>query len=168
MTRPPFAIIYRKSGNANGTPRSAVTTMTYTKVSTSRRMSRIAVLQVLCEVDSVRHEAQDVLDRRVVDEDFSQSAEEFLKTLSRGVLEKLPEIDKIISGFAPNWPMNQIAVVDRNLLRMAIYEMVMDTETPPKVAINEAVELAKVFGSESSPKFVNGVLGSVMETPTNR
>ncbi len=124
-------------------------------------MSRIAVLQVLCEVDSVRHEAQDVLDRRVVDENFSQSAEEFLKTLSRGVLEKLPEIDKIISGFAPSWPMNQIAVVDRNLLRMAIYEMVMDTETPPKVAINEAVELAKVFGSDASPKFVNGVLGSV-------
>ena len=72
------------------------------------------------------------------------------------------------SSCAPSWPMNQIAVVDRNLLRMAIYEMVMDTETPPKVAINEAVELAKVFGSESSPKFVNGVLGSVMETATNR
>ena len=132
--------------------------MTYTKVSTSRRMSRIAVLQVLCEVDSVRHEAQDVLDRRVVDENFSQSAEEFLKTLSRGVLEKLPEIDKIISGFAPSWPMNQIAVVDRNLLRMAIYEMVMDTETPPKVAINEAVELAKVFGATDGHKYVNGVL----------
>ena len=114
-------------------------------------MSRIAVLQVLCEVDSVRHEAQDVLDRRVVDEDFSQSAEEFLKTLSRGVLEKLPEIDKIISGFAPNWPMNQIAVVDRNLLRMAIYEMVMDTETPPKVAINEAVELARFSGQRVPP-----------------
>ena len=138
--------------------------MTYTKVSTSRRMSRIAVLQVLCEVDSVRHEAQDVLDRRVVDEDFSQSAEEFLKTLSRGVLEKLPEIDKIISGFAPNWPMNQIAVVDRNLLRMAIYEMVMDTETPPKVAINEAVELARQFGRENLSSFVNGVLGTVMQT----
>ena len=132
--------------------------MTYTKVSTSRRMSRIAVLQVLCEVDSVRHEAQDVLDRRVVDENFSQSAEEFLKTLSRGVLEKLPEIDKIISGFAPSWPMNQIAVVDRNLLRMAIYEMVMDTETTPKVAINEAVELAKVFGATDGHKYVNGVL----------
>ena len=125
--------------------------MTYTKVSTSRRMSRIAVLQVLCEVDSVRHEAQDVLDRRVVDENFSQSAEEFLKTLSRGVLEKRPEIDKIISGFAPSWPMNQIAVVDRNLLRMAIYEMVMDTDTPPKVAINEAVELAKVSGQRVPP-----------------
>jgi|TARA_Y100000294_G_C8536715_1_gene329381 N utilization substance protein B len=103
-----------------------------------------------------------------MDENFSPSAEEFLQGLSRGVLEKLPEIDKIISGFAPSWPMNQMAVVDRNLLRMAIYEMVMDNETPPKVAINEAVELAKVFGSESSPKFVNGVLGSVMETSANR
>ena len=109
-----------------------------------------------------------MLDRRLVDEKFSTSASEFLQQLSRGVLEKLPEIDKIISEFAPSWPMIQMAVVDRNLLRMAIYEMVMDFETPPKVAINEAVELATVFGSESSPKFVNGVLGSVMETISNR
>ncbi|MCH8309500.1 MAG: transcription antitermination factor NusB [Chloroflexi bacterium] len=142
--------------------------MTNAKVSTSRRRSRIAVLQVLCEVDSVRHDSEDVLDRRLVDEKFSPSAAEFLQGLSRGVLEKLSEIDKIISEFAPSWPMIQMAVVDRNLLRMAIFEMVMDFETPPKVAINEAVELAKVFGSESSPKFINGVLGSVMETVVNR
>ena len=128
----------------------------------------MAVLQVLCEVDSVRHDAGDVLDRRVVDEKFSPSAEDFVQKLSWGVLENLQEIDKIISEFAPNWPLSQMAIVDRNLLRVAIYEIVMDSDTPPKVAINEAVELAKVFGSESSPKFVNGVLGSVMETTANR
>ena len=113
--------------------------MTNAKVSTSGRRRRIAVLQVLCEVDSVRHDSEDVLDRRLVDEKFSPSAAEFLQGLSRGVLEKLSEIDKIISEFAPSWPMIQMAVVDRNLLRMAIFEMVMDFETPPKVAINEAV-----------------------------
>ena len=79
------------------------------------------------------------------------------------MFDKREKIDKIISKFAPNWPMLQMATVDRNLLRMAIYEIVLSSEAPPKVAINEAVELAKVFGSDSSPKFVNGVLGAVME-----
>ena len=114
-------------------------------------------------MDAVKHELAEVLRRRVLEERFSSSAELFLTNLSCGVLEKLQEIDDIISEFAPSWPMSQMAVVDRNLLRLAIYEMIMWSETPPKVAINEAVELAKVFGSENSPKFVNGVLGSVME-----
>ena len=168
MTRPLFAKTYPKSRHTGQRYTGAVTKMTNAKVSTSRRRSRIVVLQVLCEVDTVRHDAEEVLDRRIVNENFSHSAEEFLQELSNGVLEKLPEIDEIIAKFAPTWPMNQMAVVDRNLLRMAIYEMVMDAETPPKVAINEAVELAKVFGSESSPKFVNGVLGSVMQTVPNQ
>ena len=81
-----------------------------------------------------------------------------------GVLENIGEIDKIISEFAPSWPISQMAIVDRNLLRMGIYEISMGSGTPPKVAINEAVEMAKAFGSESSPRFVNGVLGAVMQT----
>ena len=138
--------------------------MTDKRISSSRRETRIAALQILCEVDSVRHDPSEVVERRVADDNFSTSSELFLRQLSSGVLEKREEIDKIISELAPSWPMGQMATVDRNLLRMAIYEMVMSDDTPPKVAINEAVELAKVFGSESSPKFVNGVLGSVMET----
>ena len=138
--------------------------MTEKRISTSRRETRIAAMQILCEVDSVGHDPSEVVERRVADDSFSASSEHFLRTLFSGVLEKQEEIDKIISKFAPSWPMGQMATVDRNLLRMAIYEMVMSSETPPKVAINEAVELAKVFGSDSSPKFVNGVLGSVMET----
>lgn len=126
------------------------------------------MLQVLCEVDSVSHPAGDVLDRRLTDEGFTPAAEKFLQKLSMGVLEHLEGIDEIISEFAPSWPLDQMAVVDRNVLRMSIYEIVIDADTPPKVAINEAVELAKVFGSESSPKFVNGVLGSVMETTADR
>ena len=138
--------------------------MTEKRISSSRRETRIAALQILCEVDTVRHDPSEVVERRVADDSFATSSELFLRQLSSGVLEKREEIDKIISEFAPSWPMGQMATVDRNLLRMAIYEMVMSEETPPKVAINEAVELAKVFGSESSPKFVNGVLGSVMKT----
>jgi N utilization substance protein B len=130
----------------------------------SRRRTRIAAFQTLCEIDSVNHSLDQVLSQTKKSHDFSKSATEFLTTLTTGVLENIQRIDKIITEFAPTWPISQMAVTDRNLLRMAIYEMAMLGETPPKVAINEAVEVAKVFGSESSPRFVNGVLGSVLET----
>ena len=178
-------IVIDHAGRASAGPRSAqnktqqrylkkeasedsVITALNTKRSTSRRKSRIAVLQILCEIDSVRHNPHDVLDRRILNEHFSPSAEQFLRWLSSNVLDNLLKIDDIVSTYAPSWPIRQMAVVDRNRLRIAIYEMAFGNETPPKVAINEAVELAKVFGSESSPKFVNGVLGSVMETITNK
>ena len=135
-----------------------------TQVSTTRRKARIVALQVLYEIDAVGRQPASVLQRRAEGEELSPSAELFVHNLVNGVLENRDEIDKIIRSFAPNWPISQLANVDRNLLRMAVYEMTFGDETPPKVAINEAVELAKVFGAESSPKFVNGVLGSVMET----
>ena len=130
----------------------------------SRRRTRIAAFQTLCEIDSVNHSLDQVLSQTKKSHNFSKSATEFLTALTTGVLENIQRIDKIITEFAPTWPISQMAVTDRNLLRMAIYEMAMLGETPPKVAINEAVEVAKVFGSESSPRFVNGVLGSVLET----
>ena len=89
-------------------------------------------------------------------------AEEFALDLIDGVLANREEIDKVVARFAPNWPISQLAMVDRNILSLAIFEMMLGHDTPPKVAINEAVELAKAFGSDSSPRFVNGVLGSVM------
>ena len=104
-----------------------------------------------------------VIQGRLNDELLSPSAEIFVRNLVDGVLENCDEIDKIIRSFATNWPLGQLANVDRNLLRMAVYEMIFGDSTPPKVAINEAVELAKAFGADNSPKFVNGVLGSVME-----
>ena len=112
----------------------------------------------------VSHDPSVVLDRRLSEESFQPSAEAFSRNLVVGVLANRDKFDETIARFAPSWPIIQMAVVDRNILRMAIYEMTVGGETPPKVAINEAVELAKVFGSESSPKFVNGVLGSVMKT----
>ncbi len=104
------------------------------------------------------------LKEKVEEEQLSPAGDEFARQLIKGVLANRPEIDKIITTFAPSWPISQMAIVDRNILRVAIYEIMLGGDTPPKVAINEAVELAKIFGSESSPKFVNGVLGSVMAT----
>ena len=120
-------------------------------------------MQALYEADLGGHDPTEILERLVEEQQLSPSAEAFAYNVITGVLANREEIDAIISKFAPSWPINQIAIVDRNILRMAVYEMTLNGETPSKVAINEAVELAKVFGSESSPKFVNGVLGSVME-----
>ncbi len=139
-----------------------------TRVSTSRRKTRIIALQVLYEADAVRHDSSSVLERRTEEDSLSSSSESFADSLVRGVLENREEIDKIITEFAPSWPVGQMAIVDRNLLRLAIFEMLFGDETPPKVAINEAVEMAKVFGSDNSPKFVNGVLGSIIENARNK
>jgi len=87
----------------------------------------------------------------------------FIQKLVEGVIAKIPEIDKIIEKAAPQWPINQIAMVDRAVLRLGIYELLFGNrnEVPPKVAINEAIELAKTFGGDASGKFVNGVLGTI-------
>ena len=138
-------------------------TQTNEKAFHSRRTTRVAALQTLCEVDSVDHTLDEVLTYARQSWSFSEPASRFLGRLAGGVLENIGEIDNIISEFAPSWPISQMAIVDRNLLRMGIYEISMGSETPPKVAINEAVEMAKAFGSESSPRFVNGVLGAVMQ-----
>ena len=120
-------------------------------------------LQVLYEIDGARHDPHRALEQRLRDHSLSPAAEDFARKIIGGVLENRERIDTIISTYAPAWPIGQMAVVDRNILRVAIYEIVVGQGTPPKVAINEAVEMGKVFGSDSSPKFVNGVLGSVME-----
>ena len=137
--------------------------MSKTRFPSERRMARIVALQVLYEADSVRHNPQEILERRIEEDSLPPLAEEFALDLIDGVLANREEIDKIVSRFAPSWPISQLAMVDRNILSLAIFEMMLGSDTPPKVAINEAVELAKAFGSDSSPRFVNGVLGSVMK-----
>ncbi len=124
---------------------------------------RILALQILFEADAVGRDPLKLLDRDIAEHFLSPSGRTFLSDLVRGVLENLEELDKIITRFAPSWPIGQMAIVDRNLLRMAVHELT-GGDTPPKVAINEAVELARVFGSDSSSRFVNGVLGSVVRT----
>ncbi len=132
-------------------------------VLTSRRRTRVAALQALCEMDCVNRHVDDALEYQHEMHSFSRQASEFLVTLTTGVLDNHRRIDRLIAEYAPSWPISQMAMIDRNLLRMAIYEMALWGKTPPKVAINEAVEIAKAFGTESSPRFVNGVLGSIME-----
>lgn len=127
-----------------------------------RRKSRILALQVLYEIDCSRHSAQDILTRAFMNSDLPENAIEFARILIDGVLLHKKDIDNQIVNFAPLFPLDQIAVIDRNILRLAIYELMFDDQIPVKAAINEAIEIAKEYGSDGSSKFINGVLGSVI------
>ena len=126
-----------------------------------RRKARAIALQTLYEVNSVGHEVEKVLPRLLAESGLSGENAAFARGLVSGVLQNKEKIDQHIKNFAPVWPVEQIPIVDRNILRLAIFEILLDNKVPAKVAINEAVELAKTFGSDNSPKFVNGVLGSI-------
>jgi len=126
-----------------------------------RRKARIIALKALYEMDTVAHQPQDILARLLEEAVAPPDVEAFARELVTGVLEHQGEIDEVIRQKAPAWPLEQVAVVDRNILRLAIFEILLDNRVPVRAAINEAVELAKAFGGESSPKFVNGVLGAV-------
>ncbi len=126
-----------------------------------RRKARIIALKALYEMDTVAHEPQDILARLLEEAAAPPDVEAFARELVTGVREHQGEIDEVIRQKAPAWPLEQVAVVDRNILRLAIFEILLDNRVPVRAAINEAVELAKAFGGESSPKFVNGVLGAV-------
>ncbi|MBU2535529.1 MAG: transcription antitermination factor NusB [Chloroflexi bacterium] len=127
----------------------------------SRRRARAIALQTLYEVDTTRHEVEEVLGRLLAEEDLSEDNKAFVRQLVSQTVQHREEVDHNIQRFAPAWPIGQIAVIDRNILRLAISEILFDNRVIVKVAINEAVELAKKFGGENSSKFVNGVLGSI-------
>lgn len=128
----------------------------------TRRDTRILSLQILCEVDTVNHDVEIVLSQIRHDNQMSSKDDQFVCKLVNNVLENLQQLDNMIITYAPSWPINQMPVVDRNLLRMAIGEIEWVSSTPNKVVVNEAVEIAKIFGSDRSPSFVNGVLGSFL------
>jgi N utilization substance protein B len=132
-----------------------------------RRRARILALQALYEIDTARHRADKVLDRLLAEENLPAENASFVQDLVTGVIQNKDRIDQNIKNFAPAWPIEQIPIIDRNILRLAIFEILIDNKVPVKVAINEAVELAKIFGADRSSKFVNGVLGSVSAL-TNR
>jgi len=131
----------------------------------SRHLSRSIAMQSLYEWDfsGKKTDLEKIIERNL--KEFGPGLEEqsFTWQLVTGVVEHLEEIDKIIEKAAPEWPLSQISIVDRNVLRIGLYELLYEDKTavPPKVAINEAIELAKSFGGESSGKFINGVLGTV-------
>ena len=125
-----------------------------------RRRARAVALLVLYQADAVGHSPEKSL-QALKEQVPLASEEERVQGLVQGVLSHREDLDRRIQTFAPAWPLHQLPLVDRNILRMALYE-ILYTQTPPKAVINEAVELAKLYGSESTPRFVNGVLGSVM------
>lgn len=130
-------------------------------VAANRRKARVISLQALYEADAAAHPADETLARLVAAEGLASGTAEFAERLVRGVAEHRRAIDGVIARAAPLRPLDEIASIDRNVLRLAIYELLFDNRAPVAVAINEAVELARRFGSESSPRFVNGVLGTV-------
>ncbi len=135
-----------------------------------RRHARVLALQALYEIDSTRHPPDSVFEQRLAEDPFpekgAEDGEAFARELLTGVMQHRAELDELIQRYAPEWPVDQMAVVDRNVLRIAIYEFFISKATPIKIAINEAVELAKLFGSDSAPRFVNGVLGA-LATPAS-
>jgi N utilization substance protein B len=128
-----------------------------------RRQARRITLEALYEIDIADHPKVEVMARRLGDQPLEDAGIEFANKLMNGVLEFQDVMDTLIVRYAPEWPLDQMAVIDRNVLRIAIYEFLIDTETPVKVAINEAVELAKLYGSDSAPRFINGVLGTLAD-----
>jgi N utilization substance protein B len=133
-----------------------------------RRLARTSALQALYELDTTNHPADQVIAHRLADHPLPAEGEAFLRDLVSGVCKERERLDAMIQRYAPAWPVSQIAIIDRNILRMALLELTTcpkgasHPETPPKVAINEAVDLAKAFGSDSSSRFVNGVLGTAV------
>lgn len=127
----------------------------------SRTKARGIALQALFEIDMTNHLPGEVLEQRLTDTPMEQELQAFCTHIVQGVLAMAEPIDKYISQHAPEWPLDQVAIIDRNILRIALWEFAFQGDTPTKVAINEAIELAKLYGSDSSPRFVNGVLGSL-------
>ncbi len=129
-----------------------------------RHRARIAGMQVLFELDITDHPLEPTLQRRLQDELLPNEAAEFVQQIVRGAWEQRDFIDGVIEQAAPNWPLYQMPAIEKAILRLAIWELVLNKNdpAPAKAAINEAVELAKHFGGENSSRFVNGVLGTVV------
>jgi N utilization substance protein B len=141
-------------------------------MASNRHLGRIIVLQTLYEQE-FRTDAGDknfsldeVLQRNIKRYEALVDDVEFIEKLARGVLQKQDGLDKTLQPIAPEWPIDQIARMDRIILRMGLYELQEVKDVPPKVVINEAIELGKAFGSENSSKFINGVLGTALRNMT--
>jgi N utilization substance protein B len=132
-----------------------------------RRSARIAALQALFENDSSGHDPGSSLDWLAEEDMVPQPALSYAEELIKGVADNRECIDSLIRTHAPSWPIEQLSPVDKNILRVAIFEIIMDNRVPLKAAINEAVELAKIFGGHNSSRFVNGVLGSISQAKAN-
>ncbi|MFA6533981.1 MAG: transcription antitermination factor NusB [Patescibacteria group bacterium] len=129
----------------------------------SRHLGRTVAMQTLYEWDfnAGRTEVKAILERNLKDMAAGLTEPDFPRQLVAGVIKNQTEIDGMIVQYAPEWPLEKITIIDRNVLRLGIYELKFVADIPAKVAINEAIEIAKAFGGESSGKFINGVLGAI-------
>jgi N utilization substance protein B len=126
-----------------------------------RRQARVVALQTLYEYDTTQHSPSEVLQRHAEERNLHARVREYASELVLGAYDHLDAIDEHIQSAAREWPLQQMARIDKNILRLAIYEILFNNTVPAKAAINEAVELAKIFGSDTSSRFVNGVLGTI-------
>jgi len=130
----------------------------------NRHLARTIAMQTLFSWDFNGKQEPDL--NKLIEQNFRQFAPKFndhgfVTSIINGVIKNQAAIDKYITQYATEWPLDQITIVDRNILRLGVYELLFDKDIPAKVAINEAIEIAKTFGGESSGKFVNGVLGAI-------
>jgi N utilization substance protein B len=129
-----------------------------------RTRGRSIALQALYEIDQSNHSIDVILEDRLAEvEPVDEQIRRFIFELANGVLKLKDELDQELARYAPEWPVDQVAIIDRNILRIALWEMLFTEDTPIKVIINEAIELGKLYGSDSTSRFVNGVLGSLVE-----
>ena len=133
-----------------------------------RRKARVLTLLVLYEVDLTGHDWQEALQNRRKPLSAGHEVVKFAETWIYGVRENLDELDEMIHKCAPAWPVSQLSAVDRNILRLALYELCMIKTEPPKVIINEAIEMAKLYGNDTSSQFINGVLGATLLERSNQ
>jgi N utilization substance protein B len=126
-----------------------------------RRVRRLAI-EILYEIDCVSHPAEEVIERRLeANPNLSQDSIDFLNEIVIQTITVKDQLDQIIANYAPEWPVEELAILDRNILRIATWEMIFSQSTATKIAINEAVELAKRYGADNAPRFINGVLGGI-------
>lgn len=137
----------------------------HSEATNERSMARRLALQVLYEIDSTQHAVGEVMNAQIVgfDQPVSDHSRAYLRYLVNGVIQYRTMLDDILHRYAPEFPLAQIAIVDRNVLRIAALEFALYGTTPVGVAIDEAVELAKLFGAEGAPRFINGVLGALAD-----
>jgi len=131
-----------------------------------RRQSREAAMKALFEIELGQVNVDTAIKHIMSECDFNDNDRQFLKILVEGVLKHINKLDKIISRFSEKWEIERMSAVDRNIMRLALYEMLYRDDIPNAVSINEAVELAKKFGGEESWRFVNGILGKYVKTLT--
>ncbi len=129
----------------------------------SRRIARQTALQLLYQIDLTNSTVDEAWDLAVMEVELAADAQDFARKLVSGVIDNLTEIDQLIERFAKDWAIERMSIIDRNILRIAIYELKYLVDIPVKVSINEAVEMAKEFSNDQAARFINGILGTVVD-----